>query len=82
MKQIRKRNEKYKINVKKKAIKYFNKKKAAMLLKDHIKKQRVDPPADAETPEPYLIINKNTLTKKDDIYRRKAKKNALKTITS
>ena len=53
-----------------------------MLLKDHIKKQRVDPPADAETPEPYLIINKNTLTKKDDIYRRKAKKNALKTITS
>ena len=51
-------------------------KKAIRYLKDHIKKQRSVPPADAvtaTTTEPYMIINKNTLTKKDDIYRKKQK---------
>ena len=82
VKQIRKRKEK---NAKNKAINYLNKKKAAKLLKDHINKQKVNPPVnpttETKTPEPYLIINKNTLTKKAYIYWRKAKKNALKIIT-
>ena len=55
-----------------------------MLLKDHIKKQRYVPPADAETAtttEPYMIINKNTLTKIDDIYRKKARNKAIKILT-
>ena len=60
VKQIRKRKEKYRVNAKKKAVKYLNKRKAVLLLKDHINKQSVHPPADAETLEPYLIINKNT----------------------
>ena len=53
-----------------------------MLLQDHVNIQKIDPPVETETtPEPYLIINKNSLTNKDDIYSRKAKKNALKIIT-
>ena len=36
-----------------------------MLLKDHINKQSNVLPED--NTEPYMIINKNTLTKKDDI---------------
>ena len=43
-----------------------------MLLKDHIKKQRYVSPTD--NAEPYIVINKNTLTKKDDIYRKKSQK--------
>ena len=50
-----------------------------MLLKDHINKQSNVLPED--NTEPYMIINKNTLTKKDDIYGKKAKKNAIKILT-
>ena len=52
-----------------------------MLLKDHIKKQKIDAPIQEDQPniaEPYLVINEN-LFKKKERYRRKAKQNALKT---
>ena len=53
-----------------------------MLLKDHINKQKIDPPTMDQTKiaEPYLVINKN-LFKKKERYRRKTKQNALKIIT-
>ena len=41
VKKIRQKKEKYRINAKKKAIKYLNKRKAEMLLKDHINKQKL-----------------------------------------
>ena len=67
LKQIRKRKEKYRINTKKKGIRYLNKKKADMLSKDHIKKQSYNLPASPDTnAELYMIINKNTLYKKDE----------------
>ena len=53
-----------------------------MLLKNHINKQKIDPPTMDQTKiaEPYLVINKN-LFKKKERYRRKTKQNALKIIT-
>ena len=41
VKKIRQKEEKYRINAKKKAIKYLNKRKVEMLLKDHINKQKL-----------------------------------------
>ena len=54
-----------------------------MLLKDHINKQKIDPPIQEDQPkivELYLVINRN-LFKKKERYRRKAKQNALTIIT-
>ena len=75
VKKIRQKREKYRVNAKKKTIKYFNKRKAKMLSKDHINKQKVDPPIQEDQPNiaaPYLVINKNFFKKKER-YRRKAK---------
>ena len=41
VKKIRQKEEKYRINAKKKAIKYLNKRKVEMLLNDHINKQKL-----------------------------------------
>ena len=41
-----------------------------MLLKDHINKQKVDPPIQEDQPkiaEPYLVINKSFFKKTKDI---------------
>ena len=53
-----------------------------MILIDHIKKQSYNLPASPDTnTECYMIINKNTLYKKDETYRKKEKKNAIKILT-
>ena len=67
VKKIRQEKEKYRVNAKKKAIKYLNKRKAEMFLKDHINKQKIDPPTQEDQlkiAEPYLVINKNLFKKK------------------
>ena len=41
-----------------------------MLLKDHINKQKINPPIQEDQPnmaEPYLVINKNLFKKRKDI---------------
>ena len=76
VKKIRQKKEKYRINAKKKAVKYLNKRKAEMLLKDHINKQKIDPPIQEDQPnivEPYLIINKNLFKKTKDIVEKQNK---------
>ena len=81
-KKIRQKKEQCRVNAKKKAIKYLNKRKAEMLLKDHINNQKIDPPIQEDQPkiaELYLVINKN-LFKKKERYRRKANQNALRVI--
>ena len=53
-----------------------------MILTDHIKKQSNNLPASPDTNIGcYMIINKNTLYKKDETYCKKAKKNAIKILT-
>ena len=67
VKKIRQEKEKYRVNAKKKAIKYLNKRKAEIFLKDHINKQKIDPPTQEDQlkiAEPYLVINKNLFKKK------------------
>ena len=83
VKQIRKKKKKYRVNGKKKAIKYVNKRNADMLLK-RMKKQKNDASINQldNTTEPYIVINKNISKKNKNLldYRRKVKQRSLKIL--